>query len=171
MRQINLDNLLRDLVRSFQSEQKNASIPFFLTIPYNLPPVPWIDNSLETLIFTICDCVISKSYLGTPVRIAVNRKADISDLNELIMFCPSGWFQLKIEMQSPSELGKDIREKLKDLHYRCIDEWTNESSTSRLIAYGRANQADPHFLFWIQRHKASHRYILLIPVNEQGKST
>ncbi len=169
MRQVNLSTLLPDIALRFRREQKGLLIPLFLTIPPYLPIFPWIDNGLETLICTICDCVISKSYQERPVRVAVSQKADIPDLSELLKFRPSSWIQLRIDVQSASESGDDVRGKLKDLGYLCLDEWTDENSTSRLTVYARANHADPQFVLWIQNHKASHRYILLIPLSGSEK--
>jgi hypothetical protein len=166
MRVINLAELMHEVALRFQREQKGVPIPFFMTIPENLPSFPWIDDSVETLIFTLCSSAISKGYPGKPVRVAVSQKAGFSDLNELIKFRPLQWMQLKIDTQSPSELGDDVREKLKSLDYQCIDEWTNKGSTSRLSAYSRPNQDEPQFLFWIQSNKASRRYILLIPFDK-----
>ena len=165
MKRVNLSTLLSDHALSLRRERQSLPIPLFLTIPLDLPSFSWIDGSLEALIVAVCDWAVIKSHPERSVRVAVSRRSHISDLSELLQFYPSGWIQLKVDMQSPSELENDVREKLKDLNYKCIDEWTNENSTSRLIAYGRENQNHPQILFWIQSHRASHRYILLIPVN------
>jgi hypothetical protein len=166
MRDIDLAKLLAGLVLRFKREKKSPSAPVFLTIPQNLPVISWSDNPLEMLIFALLENAISASSPESPVRLGITQTMAKSDLEELLEIHPSYWIQMRIDMQCQSGIGADIQEEIRFLGFRHADEWSTENSSRRLISYGYTDQPAPQILLWMQDSKASHKYTLLIPINQ-----
>ncbi len=162
MREIDLTEVLPDIVLRFQREQQG--VPVFLTLPHNLPPFPWADNSLEILIFKLIDRAISTGDSGKPIRVAVAKRKSVSDLEELVNLHPSHWIQLRIQMQSPPGTGITVQQELEKSGYISAGEWKTEDSADRLIVYHDVNQSEQQLLFWVRDRKGDQRYIILIPV-------
>jgi len=163
MRALDLAGLLPEIVLRVNDE-KNS--PVFLTLTGRLPILYWNDDSLEQFLLQMIDQAVSKSLPEHPVRLALIRRERLEDVEALVQIHPASWTQLKIETQSADSLEPVARETFQTLGFRCEDEWPPERSGCRFIAYSRDHQPAPAILVWIQEHKATRRYIFLIPVLE-----
>jgi hypothetical protein len=167
MRDIDLTELLPDVLFHSNEKQNSRGDSIYLTIAPDLTPFPWNDNSLEILIFNLFTSTILAKKLDGPIRLAVAEKRRISDLETLLNIHPAYWIQLRIDVQSATKFDDMINRELENSGYNAEDEWVPEGLPARLTAYSQMNHKNPKLLFWIEHHKASHRYTILIPISPE----
>jgi hypothetical protein len=164
MRKINLTELLRDIVLGSHREQKGVGVPIYLTLPPNLPAIIWKDNSIELLIFNLLNYAIFGEPLERPIRVAVAERKTLTDLEALLDVHPSYWIELRMDMQSVSELDGTIKTRMRNFGFSAGNEWVVEGSPYKLVAYSKMNETDPRLFCWIAHNRARHSYTILIPV-------
>jgi hypothetical protein len=168
MKEIDLTELLPDIVHKSRREGMSAAGPVFLTISPSLPSFHWNDNSLEDLLLTFVGRAISTGDPEKPIRVAAARRMRMDDIEAMLNIHPSHWIQMRIDLQSPSEIMTEIQERLRFLGYKQEEAWVTEDSNSRLVNFSSKDQLKPPLVFYVEDRKTSHRYSFLIPIYDQA---
>lgn len=164
MRKISLTELLPDIILRFHREQRNVRVPIYLTLHPDLPAFTWMDNGLEMMLFNLFNHAILEGNFEGPIRIAVAKRKAMIDLESLVDIHPSCWIQLRMDVQSISELDDIVKKEIGNSGFSAEDEWALEGAPHKLIAYAQKNDPAPQLLCWIEHNRASHRYTILIPI-------
>jgi len=162
MNELNLNEFLPPVVLRYRGAP--SSFPIFLAIPDSLPKLHWRDDSLERLIQAFVDLSVAADQMEMPVQLTAFSRLRWTDLDDLVEISPSCWVHFRIEMQSIADLEKSFRELPERFGYRKGDEW-QAGSNCKLISYNYGADLAPAFFLSQQKHKASFRSGILIPVS------
>jgi hypothetical protein len=161
MKEIDLQELLPPLVLRYSRATPCPGI--FLTIPPCLPRFSWQDDSLEHLIRSLLDLLIGLNQTGMPLRLSVSRRLLCTDLDDLLGFRPACRIEFRIEIQSLADSWITIRGLPEKHGFLYGDIWERDSN-HRLIFYTCKTGSGTAFYLWIEMHKGSGKYTLMIPV-------
>ncbi len=164
MREIDLATLMREIVLQRNASSCGPSLQ--LSMPLNLSPFLWFDHRLETLIERFINSATSICYPARAVRIAVNQKAKLTDLEKFFGIYPSHWIELRFEAQGPAGFEEGARKIFEDLGYRC-EEWVGvENSGQQLASFCLGTERGPKLVFWVNNQRSIRKCDLLIPITK-----
>ena len=168
MNAINMAGVIEQAVAAFTQNRTGPRPSVRAKIPPDLPLISWHDASLEQFINRFLYETFMASSPEIPVRISVNARSRLSDLEAFVRLVPACWIQLRVEGRGPGMSDDLVEELFRDLAYRC-EEWVGvEGSDSQLAIFCPDNEAEPKVVFCTDLSRPIWKCDLLIPMMEQA---
>jgi hypothetical protein len=167
MNAINMSGVIEQAIAAFAQNRTGPRPSVRAKIPPHLPAIPWHDPGLGKFIKRFLYDALMTSSPEVPVRVSVNERSRLSDLEAFVRLLPVCWIQLRVEGRRPGVTGGLVEELFRDFDYRC-EEWVGvEGSDSQLAIFCPNNETGPKVVFCADLSKPIWKCDLLIPVMEQ----
>jgi hypothetical protein len=167
MNEINLTGLIEQAIAAFAQKHSGPRPRVRAKIRPDLPLISWRDSALGKFIGRFVYHALMASSPEVPVRVSLNERSRLSDLEAFVRLVPVGWIQLRIEGRGPGMTGGLIEELFRDIAYRC-EEWVGvEGSESQLAIFCPENETEPKLVLCADISKPMWKFDLLIPLMEQ----
>ena len=167
MNEINLSGLMEQAIVTFAQNRTGPRPGVRAKIPPDLPLVSWRDAALGKFIKRFLYHAFMASSPEVPLRVALNERSRLSDLEAFVRVVPVGWIQLRIEGRGPGMTGGLVEELFRDIAYRC-EEWVGvEGSESQLAIFCPENETEPKLVLCADISKPMWKFDLLIPLMDR----
>jgi hypothetical protein len=164
MKEFKLQGLIEEAIAKFAQNRSGPRPSVLAKIPPDLPLVSWRDDGLPRFIKSFLYQALTANNPETPVRISVNERARLSDLEAFVRILPLCWLQLRIEGRGPGMSDKTIEELFREFGYRS-EEWVGvEGSTSQLAIFSPWGGTEPKVVFCLNTARPVWKCDVLIPV-------
>jgi len=167
MNAINMADVIEQGVAAFSQNRSGPRPTVRAKIQPDLPIIAWHDPGLAKFIKRFLYDALMASSPEVPVRVSVNERSRLSDLEAFVRLLPVCWIQLRVEGRGPGMTGGLVEELFRDFDYRC-EEWVGvEGSESQLAIFCPENETEPKVVFCADLSKPIWKCDLLVPVMEQ----
>lgn len=167
MHEVDLNGLIAQAVARFAENRAGPRPSIRAKIPPGLPIIFWRDESLGQFIKRFLYQALTVNHPDCPVRIAVNERRRLADLEAFVRLHPASWIQLRVEGHGCGMSDGVVEELFKDFAYRC-EEWVGvEGSEAQLGIFRPIDNGAPQIVFCADLAKPTWKCDLLIPLFEQ----
>jgi len=167
MNEINLPGLIEEAIAAFAQNGSGSRRSVRAKIPPDLPAISWSDAGLGKFITCFLNQALLANNPEIPVRVSVNERTRLADLEAFIRLSPLCWIQLRIEGRGPGMTAGLVEELFRDFAYRC-EEWVGvEGSDSQLAIFSPINATEPKIVFCADLARPLWKCDLLIPVSDR----
>ena len=166
MHEVDLNGLIAQAMARFSENRAGPRPSVRAKLPPGLPVIPWRDESLGRFIKRFLYHALTANHPDMPVRVTVNERRHLSDIEAFVRLYPLCWIQLRIEGHGPGMSDSLVEELFRDFAYRC-EEWVGvEGSDAQLAIFSPADEGGPKIVFCADVAKPTWKCDLLIPVSE-----
>jgi hypothetical protein len=166
MREIKLQGLIEEAIAKFAQNRTGPRPAVMAKIPPDLPLISWGDDGLSKFIKSFLYHALTANNPEAPVRISVNERARLSDLETFVRILPLCWLQLRIEGRGSGMNDKMIEELFREFGYRS-EEWVGvEGSESQLAIFSPWGGTEPKVVFCLNAARPIWKCDVLIPVTD-----
>jgi hypothetical protein len=166
MKEFKLQGLIEEAIAKFAQNRSGPRSSVQAKIPPDLPLITWSDEGLPRFIKSFLYHALTVNNPETPVRIAVNERARLSDLEAFVRIVPVCWIQLRITGYGSAVTDGVIEDLFRELGYRS-EEWVGvEGSESQLAIFSPCGGSEPKIVFCLNLARAMWKCDLLIPLSD-----
>lgn len=167
MHEVDLNGLIAQAVARFAENRAGPRPSVRAKLPPALPIISWRDESLARFIKRFLYHALTANHPDIPVRVTVNERRRLSDLEAFVRLHPLCWIQLRIEGHGPGMSDGLVEELFREFAYRC-EEWVGvEGSDAQLAIFTAVDAGERKIIFCADIAKPAWKCDLLIPVSEQ----
>jgi hypothetical protein len=164
---VDLNDLIVQAVARFAQNRSGPRPSIRAKLPPEIPVISWRDESLGRFIKRFLYQALTANHPDIPVRVAVNERRRLSDLETFVGLYPLCWIQLRIEGHGSGMSDGLVEELFRDFAYRC-EEWVGvEGSDAHLGIFAPVDNGGPKIVFCADIARPTWKCDLLIPVSEQ----
>ncbi|HEY6197188.1 MAG TPA: hypothetical protein VI231_01150 [Candidatus Binatia bacterium] len=166
MHEVDLNGLIAQAVARFAQNRAGPRPSVRAKLPPALPVISWRDESLGRLIKRFLYHALTANHPDIPVRVSVNERRRLADLEAFVRLHPLSWIQLRIEGHGAGMSDGLVEELFRDFAYRC-EEWVGvEGSDAQLAIFTAVDGCGSKIIFCADIAKPAWKCDLLIPVPE-----
>ena len=168
MDQVDIRNVIQRSIARFNQNRRGPRPLIFVTMPPNMPRVPWSDGALEKIVSRF----LYESFLsGNPdnvVEVALRRCRELKDLNEFVGVRPDYWLQLRVSGRGLKCDERRIEDLCAAAAHRC-EEWVGaDHSETHLGIFSAQQYTAAKIVFGLESKRDVLRCDLLLPVFENA---
>ncbi|HXG49898.1 MAG TPA: hypothetical protein VNN77_00645 [candidate division Zixibacteria bacterium] len=166
MDRIDLAELIENVIANFSRGHAGLGPPVFVTIPADLPAVPWRDPCVRQFVKAfLCDVFLT-NRCDVPVRVAAYRRSSLTDLEDITGIRPDHWIQLRVSGRGLQIVEKLIEKRFEEMGYRCEEWLVTEHSEAVLGIFRSSTEPAVKMVFGIDPTRTVRKFDLLIPIAE-----
>jgi hypothetical protein len=167
MHEVDLSGLIAQTVARFAENRAGSRPSVRAKIPPGLPIIPWRDESLGRFIKRFLYQALTVNHPDVAVRVAVNERRHLADLEAFVRLRPTSWIQLRVEGHGSAMSDGIVEELFRDFAYHC-EEWVGVAgSDAQLAIFTPVDDGAPKIVFCADIARPTWKCDLLIPLFEQ----